>query len=61
MQGQVGDYVVVARQQRGAKDWFLGALIDEKKIVTAKGRPGHGAWRRRGDPVQNPGLTGSEL
>jgi alpha-glucosidase len=29
LQGQVGDYIVVARQPRGGKDWFLGALTDE--------------------------------
>ena len=25
----IGDYVVVARQQRGAADWYLGAITDE--------------------------------
>jgi len=30
LQGQIGDYVVVARQARGGKDWFLGALTDEQ-------------------------------
>ncbi|UAL10118.1 glycoside hydrolase family 97 protein [Caulobacter segnis] len=30
LQGQVGDYIVVARQPRGGKDWFLGALTDEQ-------------------------------
>lgn len=25
----IGDYVVVARQQRGAADWYLGAVTDE--------------------------------
>ncbi|WP_116092361.1 glycoside hydrolase family 97 protein [Sphingomonas crusticola] len=29
LQGEVGDYVVVARLARGGKDWFLGALSDE--------------------------------
>jgi len=29
LQGDVGDFVVVARQQRGSKDWFLGAITDE--------------------------------
>ena len=29
MQGEIGDYVVVARQQRGAADWYLGATTDE--------------------------------
>jgi len=27
--GEVGDYVVVARKQRNAQDWFLGAISDE--------------------------------
>jgi alpha-glucosidase len=26
---EIGDYVVVARQPRGGKDWFLGAVTDE--------------------------------
>jgi len=29
LQGTIGDYVVVARQQRGAADWYLGATTDE--------------------------------
>jgi alpha-glucosidase len=29
LQGVIGDYVVVARQQRGAPDWYLGATTDE--------------------------------
>ncbi|WP_082560669.1 glycoside hydrolase family 97 protein [Caulobacter sp. Root487D2Y] len=29
LQGEIGDYIVVARQSRGGKDWFLGALTDE--------------------------------
>ncbi len=29
LQAMIGDYVVVARQQRGAKDWYLGATTDE--------------------------------
>ncbi|WP_193164654.1 glycoside hydrolase family 97 protein [Microbulbifer hainanensis] len=28
--GEVGDYVAFARQERGGKDWYLGALTDEK-------------------------------
>jgi len=27
--GEIGDYVVVVRQPRGGKDWFLGAVTDE--------------------------------
>jgi alpha-glucosidase len=29
LQAAIGDYVVVARQQRGAADWYLGAITDE--------------------------------
>lgn len=27
--GEVGDYVVIARQERGGSDWYLGAITDE--------------------------------
>jgi alpha-glucosidase len=27
--GEVGDYIVVARQQRGGQDWYVGALTNE--------------------------------
>lgn len=27
--GEVGDYAVIARQDRGSKDWYLGAVTDE--------------------------------
>jgi alpha-glucosidase len=29
LQAEIGDYVVVARQQRGGADWYLGATTDE--------------------------------
>ena len=29
LQGEIGDYVVTARQQRGSRDWYLGATTDE--------------------------------
>ena len=29
--GEVGDYVVYARQERGAEDWYLGAITDEQE------------------------------
>jgi alpha-glucosidase len=29
LQAEVGDYVVTARQQRGGRDWYLGATTDE--------------------------------
>jgi alpha-glucosidase len=28
--GEVGDYVVIARQERGGQDWYLGAATDEE-------------------------------
>jgi alpha-glucosidase len=27
--GEVGDYVAIARKQRGRSDWYVGALTDE--------------------------------
>ena len=30
LQGAIGDYVVIARQQRGQGDWYLGAMTDEE-------------------------------
>jgi alpha-glucosidase len=27
--GEIGDYVVIARQERGGRDWYLGAATDE--------------------------------
>lgn len=30
LDARIGDYVVVARQQRGASDWYLGAVTDEQ-------------------------------
>lgn len=28
--GRIGDYVVVARRERGARNWFIGAITDEE-------------------------------
>jgi len=28
LQGEIGEFIVVARLQRGGKDWFLGALTN---------------------------------
>ncbi|HEY9225931.1 MAG TPA: glycoside hydrolase family 97 C-terminal domain-containing protein, partial [Gemmatimonadaceae bacterium] len=28
--GKIGDYVIVARKQRGGPEWFLGAITDEE-------------------------------
>jgi alpha-glucosidase len=30
LDGKIGDYVVVARQERGGDDWFVGAITDEE-------------------------------
>ena len=30
LEGEVGDYVVIARQRRGGEDWYLGAVTDEE-------------------------------
>jgi alpha-glucosidase len=30
LDGRIGDYVVVARQERDGQDWFLGAITDEE-------------------------------
>ena len=30
LEGEIGDYVVVARQERGGQEWFLGAITDEE-------------------------------
>ncbi|HWU70820.1 MAG TPA: glycoside hydrolase family 97 C-terminal domain-containing protein, partial [Pseudoxanthomonas sp.] len=29
LNGEVGDYVTIARKQRGGDDWFLGSITDE--------------------------------
>jgi alpha-glucosidase len=29
LDGRIGDYVVVARQERGSSDWYVGAITDE--------------------------------
>ena len=30
LDGRIGDYVVVARRERGGQTWFLGAITDER-------------------------------
>jgi alpha-glucosidase len=30
LEGKIGDYVVVARQERGGQDWYVGAITDEE-------------------------------
>jgi alpha-glucosidase len=30
LQGDIGDFIVVARLERGGKDWYLGALTNDK-------------------------------
>jgi alpha-glucosidase len=29
LSGEIGDYIVMARQKRGGRDWYIGALTDE--------------------------------
>jgi alpha-glucosidase len=31
--GRIGDYVVVARREKGGPQWFLGAITDEERRV----------------------------
>ncbi len=31
LQGEVGEYVAIARKERGGQDWFLGAVTDESE------------------------------
>jgi alpha-glucosidase len=31
LDGRIGDYVVVARRQRGGQSWFVGAITDEER------------------------------
>jgi alpha-glucosidase len=33
LDGRIGDYVVVARRERGGRSWFLGAITDEEARV----------------------------
>ena len=30
LEGKIGDYVVVARQERGGESWYVGAITDEE-------------------------------
>jgi alpha-glucosidase len=30
LDGRIGDYVIVARRERGGQTWFLGAITDEQ-------------------------------
>ncbi len=30
LEGRIGDYAVVARQERGGPDWYIGAITDEE-------------------------------
>jgi alpha-glucosidase len=32
--GEIGDFIVVARQERGGRDWYLGAVTDENARST---------------------------
>jgi alpha-glucosidase len=31
LNGEIGEYVTLARKQRGSEDWYLGSITDEKK------------------------------
>jgi alpha-glucosidase len=31
LNGEIGEYVTIARKQRGGEDWFIGSLTNEKK------------------------------
>jgi alpha-glucosidase len=37
LQGDIGEFIVVARLQRGGRDWFLGALTNEKARTLTQG------------------------
>ncbi len=36
LQGEIGDFIVVARQARGQGDWYLGAITDENARTLAQ-------------------------
>ncbi len=37
LNGEVGDFVTIARQDRGSKNWFIGVITDEKpRVVPVK-------------------------
>jgi alpha-glucosidase len=36
LQAEIGDFAIVARQARGGRDWFLGALSDENQRTLAQ-------------------------
>jgi len=31
LNGEIGEFVTIARKQRGSEDWFIGSITDEKK------------------------------
>ena len=31
LNGELGEYVTIARKQRGSEDWFIGSITNEKK------------------------------
>jgi alpha-glucosidase len=37
LDARIGDYVVVARQERGGPDWYVGAITDEQRRVLVIG------------------------
>jgi alpha-glucosidase len=46
LDARIGDYVVVARQERGGPDWFIGAITDEepRTLEIGLGFLGDGEW-----------------
>jgi alpha-glucosidase len=67
--GEVGDFVVMARLERGGRDWYLGALTDEvpreldipllflaagQRYLAEVYRDGEDAHRRRSGPSPSP-------
>ena len=35
LDGEVGDYVVIARQEKGSDDWFVGGISDENQRIVS--------------------------
>ncbi len=33
LDGRIGDFVIVARQERGSSDWYVGAITDEEELT----------------------------
>jgi alpha-glucosidase len=50
LDARIGDHVVVARQERGGEDWFIGAITDEEartiEVPLSFLPPDAATWRR---------------